>query len=145
MVLAVPLSSCAPGPSVARGRKPNDTQVVAQWSLAAAGPPQHGLAGFGGATSAVDRCLHAESVIEKESGGVYFEDGNDIGGGMCNIYLYTNRVDETVARLVGLTRAHRLPSDLRVGVAVYKNSERSDWTYRVAYPSTLARFDLLGG
>jgi hypothetical protein len=95
--------------------------------------------------NAVNNCLRPEGVIERESGGLYFEDGNDVGSGTCNVYLYTDQIDQTVGRLVGLARAGRLPTDLRIGVAVYKDNERKDWTYRVAYPATLAKFDLDGG
>ncbi len=140
--LAVPLSSCG---SAHRGLKPNDTQVVAQWSLSVGPPAQRGSSGFGGAIGAANRCLQFERRIEQESGGLYFEDGNDIGSGTCNVYLYTDQIDETVARLVSMARSGRLPSDLRIGVAVYKDAARTDWTYRVAYPPTLTRFDLSGG
>jgi plasmid stabilization system protein ParE len=47
-------------------------------------------------------------------------------------YLYTNQIDQTVARLGSMARSGRLPSDLRFGVAVYKRAARADWTYRVA-------------
>jgi hypothetical protein len=94
------------------------------------------------AIGAVNSCLGPEREIGRASGGLYFEDGNDIGSGNCNIYLYTDRVDETVRRFISLAKAGNLPKDLRIGVAVYTNVRRTDWTYRVAYPSTLARFDL---
>jgi hypothetical protein len=95
--------------------------------------------------SAVNGCFQGEGVIEKESSGLYFEDGNDIGGGTCNVYLYTDHIDATISRLVTLVHAGRLPRDLRIGVAMYKNSRHTDWTYRVAYPATLIKFDLAGG
>jgi hypothetical protein len=73
---------------------------------------------------------------------VCFLDGNDIGSGTYNLYLYTQDVPETVKRLVKLEEAQRIRPGLRIGVAKYTDSTRKDWTYEAVYPSTLKDFDI---
>ncbi|WP_293906625.1 hypothetical protein [Phenylobacterium sp.] len=119
------LAGCAPNAAEQRGLRPGDTQVVAQWVMTSdrTGP-----------------YFAAESQIAKASEGLYFEDGNDVGGGYFNVYLYTDHVPETVAHLIDMERAGKVPRNLRIGVAVYKGGDRSDWTYRPAHPATLTLF-----
>lgn len=133
LLLAMVLSSCAPHAPARRGRRPGDVELVAQWSLFRSGD----ASGFGTAMAAVDRCRHAEALIEREGGDLYVEDGNVVGRGRCDIVLYTDRIDATAARLVGLMRTGKLPGDLRVGVAVSAPVPG----YRVVYPASLTRFD----
>jgi hypothetical protein len=108
---------------------PDDTQILAQWLL----PPE-----------ATPLDLHkyfaAETLIARECRQTCSEDGNDIGGGTFNVFLYTADIDATVALLVRLDEADRIPDGMRIGVAEYTNAERTDWTYRAAYPEGLTSF-----
>ncbi len=71
-------------------------------------------------------------------------DGNDVGGGTANFYLYADdkHADKVVQEIVDMQKKGQLPGGMRIGVAVYKDSARKDWIYRVAYPSTLKHFDI---
>jgi len=103
---------------------PNEVQVVAQWTLPVARPAKGYPFDLLSALDASRGCIPA-----------------DVGGGKCNIYLYTDKPSETVARLAALERGGLLPIGLRIGVANYKNSAHTDWTYTPAYPADLNRFD----
>lgn len=50
---------------------------------------------------------------------------------------------DTVSKLIDMEQKGMLPRGLRIGVAQYTNKERTDWTYRVAYPDDLAKFELI--
>jgi hypothetical protein len=126
------LSACSPTASQLRGLKPGDTQVVVQWPLGA----KNGL----GELFALNRCLHAERVVERASGDIYFEDGNDVGGGLCNVYLYTSDIDATVGRVIALENSGKIPVGVQIGVAIYKDRALKDWTYKPAYPRGLKSF-----
>jgi hypothetical protein len=122
--------------SQSRGIRPGDTQIVAQWTtenLTSATT-----------TAAVER-MATEMRIGWACEHVCFDDGNDIGGGAYDIYLYTADVPETVKLLVQLERTRRLPRGLRIGIAKYKDNRHTDWTYAAAFPSTLKAFDLSYG
>jgi len=80
-----------------------------------------------------------EARIGWACGQVCFDDGNDVGGGAYNIYVYTQDVPETVKLLVRLEQTRRLPRGLRIGI------RRTDRTYTPAYPSTLKAFDISYG
>jgi hypothetical protein len=125
------LAACSSGGS-ARPVTASDVQVVAQWVLPEGGPSRSNLPAY----------FRAESVIDRASEGLYVEDGNDVGGGVFNVFLYTERVDDTVARLVALERSGKLPSGLRVGVARYKDPEHTDWDFIPRHPFDLKHFDL---
>src|SRR5258706_16397699 len=78
------LAGCGPSASEQRGVKPGDIQVVAQWLL----PGDDGAPARAGdfkSVAAMARYFKAEAVIEKAGGGVYFEDGNDVGSGTFNV------------------------------------------------------------
>lgn len=129
-VLALMLAACG-----LEGRRPmpTDTQIVAQWPLTDTATPLD-----------LQRYFAAELLIERECGQVCSVDGNDVGGGVFNVFLYSNDVDATVAVLRRLRDAGRIPEDMRVGVADYTNADRTDWVYSPVYPDGLASFDPFG-
>ena len=122
--------SQSPSKSSQRGIKPGDTQVVVQWSS----DDMRGLFPF--------KRISAESRAEQACGDICFVDGNDIGSGTFNLYLYTADVPETVRRMAALEMAGRLPAGMRIGYAKYTRADRSDWVYEPAYPSDLKNFDI---
>ena len=126
IVLLSNLAACSPP----RGVKPGDVQVVAQWLVS-------------DSPNAIS--WGSEARIDRVCEDICFLDGNDIGGGTYNLYLYTQDVPETVKRLVQLEAAHRIPSGLRIGVAKYTDSTHKDWTYEAVYPSTLTDFNISYG
>ena len=77
--------------------------------------------------------------------GGYFSDGNDVGSGTQNFYLYAddNRVDSVVQFVIAMERDKQVPDGMRIGVAVYKDAKRKDWAYRAVYPSTLTHFNIM--
>jgi hypothetical protein len=143
LVVAIPLLLFSKGVSAERGIQPNDTQIVAQWLLPPPAIDQQGLWARVRGILSLYRYFRVESAIERAAEGLYFEDGNDIGSGTFNVFIYTDQVDRTVARLIDLERSGKVPVGLRIGVAQYKNKERTDWTYSVAYPPTLTNFELI--
>jgi hypothetical protein len=140
LVLAVgpAFSACSPTASQLRGEKPGDTQVVVQWPLGVTARVKKGV----GELFALNRYFQSERAVEKASGGLYFEDGNDVGGGLFNVYLYTSDVEGTVGRVVALENAGRIPAGVQIGVAVYKDGSRNNWSYRPAYPDGLKSFSV---
>jgi hypothetical protein len=113
------------------GIQPQDTQIVAQWL-------DEDMREF-----SFFKRVTIESQIEGACAGICFLDGHDIGSGTYNIFLYSQNIPETVKRLIELEEAQRIPSGLRIGVAKYKDEERTDWTYEPAYPSTLKHFEIM--
>jgi hypothetical protein len=99
---------------------------------------------IGAVSSAFER-MALETRVDWACKNVCSLDGNDIGSGTYNLYLYTQDVPETVRRLVELEQAHRIPPGLGIGVAKYKDSQRKDWTYEPVYPPTLKYFDISYG
>ncbi len=134
LIMAGLVAACGPTPTP-RG----ETEIVAQWS-----PPRQAPARTltDAATQLTVRIPYymAATWIGLAGGSLYSENGNDSGGGLFSVYLETRSVDQTVARLAALERAGRLPTGMRVGVAVYINKARTDWTYRAVYPLGLAYF-----
>lgn len=86
--------------------------------------------------------MQLESHVDTACQDVCFLDGNDIGSGTYNLYLYTSDVPETVKRLVALEQSRQIPTELRVAVAKYKDGNHTDWTYEPVYPPTLKHFEL---
>jgi hypothetical protein len=125
------------GASSAYERKPMDTQIVVQWEMTA--PPTSDRD-----PDAVKQWLEsyfsAEDVINDASGDLFFEDGNDVGGGVFNVFVYSDRVDETVQRIIALDKAGKFPPGTKIGVAVYTDPSHKDWTFRAAYPADLTTF-----
>ena len=126
------LSACgkpaAPGPDVSKR-----TQIIVQW---VDGP------------NALSRwqVFRLQGVFDDRADqGGYFSDGNDVGGGTQNFYLYADdsRVDSVVHFVIGMQQEKQLPDGMRIGVAAYKDAKRKDWTYRAVYPSTLKHFDIM--
>jgi hypothetical protein len=129
VALVVALIAGCGGASEPRAESAAETQVVAQWLLSAEATPLD-----------VQQYFAAELVIEGECGDVCYVDGNDIGSGTFNVFLYAQDVDAAVALLRRLHESGRLPRGMRVGVADYTNAERTDWTYRPVYPDDLTSF-----
>lgn len=112
------------------------TQIIVQWQLPA------GKANALSEIAALQRYFDAEELITKSEGDLFEEDGNDVGGGLFNVYLYSDKVDETVAAIIKLDAGGKLPTGTRIGVAQYKDAARTDWTYRPVYPAGLSTFDV---
>ena len=129
------LAVCACSPS--RGIRPNDTQVVAQWLL---DDRSNTLVDV---VTLAFRNIRTERAINRICEDVCFDDGNDVGSGTFNVYLYTQDVAATVRLLTDLESAGSIPSGLRIGVAQYKDRQRRDWTYKGVYPAGLKSFDLI--
>jgi hypothetical protein len=109
----------------------SEIEVVAQWLLDNDGPDE-------------DACFAAEEVIFNAGGEIYHVDGNDIGGGTFNVFLFTDDVDATVQKLIKLEKTGSLPSGLRIGVGdQYTNSDKTDVNYRAVYPEGLTKFDTM--
>ncbi len=86
-----------------------------------------------------------QGVFDDNAGrGGYASDGNDVGGGVENFYLYVDdaRVDAAIQAVVDMQKRKLLPGGMRIGVAVYKDAARKDWNYRPAYPAALKKFDI---
>lgn len=130
---ALLLAVCACSPS--RGMRPNDTQVVAQWLMK---DPRT----FMDAVTRAFRNMRTEQAIDSACRETCFDDGNDVGSGTFNVYLYTQDVPATVRLLTNLESAGSIPGELRIGIARYKDRERRDWSYKPAYPAGLKFFDL---
>ena len=139
LVAMTTLAFC--GTSKADDRKPMDTQVVVQWDMTS--PP--GFTDPAAAKRRLDAYFSAEEVISDAGGDLYFEDGNDIGGGVFNVFVYSDRVGDTVARIIALDRAGKFPKGTKIGVAIYKDASRKDWAFRAAYPADLKTFSLDSG
>jgi hypothetical protein len=84
----------------------------------------------------------SEDRLENGANGLYEVDGHDIGSGTVNIFLFTYDPDATVRRVVALHEEGRLPAGFKIAVAEY-NHDRTDWTYKPAYPPGLERFQLM--
>lgn len=132
-IAAVALFGFLAACSQPRGIRPGDTQIVVQWTT-------YNLTAST-ITAGIERIM-TEARIGWACGQVCFDDGNDIGGGAYNIYLYTQDVPKTVKLLVQLEQTRRLPRGLQIGIAKYKDNRHADWTYAPAYPSNLKTFDL---
>jgi hypothetical protein len=74
----------------------------------------------------------------------YDSDGNDVGSGTENYYLYADdrKVDAVVQSVIAMQKQKLLPDGMRIGVANYKDANRRDWDYRAAYPKSLTQFDI---
>lgn len=108
------------------------TQIIVQW---VDGPKS--LSSFG--------VLRVQGILDGHASAIgYDSDGNDVGSGTQNFYLYADdrRVNEVANRLIALRNSGELPDGMRIGAAVYKDSKRKDWSYRPLYPSTLKHFDI---
>jgi hypothetical protein len=89
--------------------------------------------------------MHVQSILDDDGAKAgYDSDGNDVGGGAENFYIYADdaAADGVVHRLIGMETRKMLPEGMRIGVAVYKDAKRKDWTYRPAYPAGLKTFDI---
>jgi hypothetical protein len=135
------LAACSPS----RGIRPGDTQVVAQWIES---EPTHTKKSFALIVEQFWFLLNqmrTEPRIDSACETVCFLDGNDIGSGTYNVYLYTDNTSETVKRIVALEQSCRIPPGLRIGVAKYKDSAHKDWTYEAVYPRGLKHFEVFYG
>lgn len=85
-----------------------------------------------------------ETRLEHEAQGLYVVDGNDVGGGMFNVYLLTGTPDPAVRRVLELFKANRLRPNLRIAVAENYSPDRRNWTYRLVFPDSGGPFELGG-
>jgi hypothetical protein len=104
------------------------TQIVLQWPQAEVG---------------LWRLWWLEHRLERGAGGEYRVDGHDIGSGTSNIFLYASDPDRAVRRIIDLYDPGRLRQGMRIGVAENYNANRTNWTYRPAFPPGLESFDLM--
>ncbi len=130
-VLTAGVMCCAPAEPAAT--QAMDTQIVAQWTFS------------GNNILELQRFLAAEMVISEACRDLCFEDGNDVGGGLFNVYVYAagNDVSQTVELLKALERDARIPAGLRIGVARYTNEARTNWTYEPVHPDDLTSFSIM--
>jgi hypothetical protein len=108
------------------------TQIVVQWP-------------FGGNGLSAAQMSELQGILdEREAKSGFDSDGNDVGGGLVNFYLYADdsRVNAVVRDVIALRTQSLVPGGMRIGVASYKNAERTDWDYRPVYPATLKHFDI---
>ncbi|MEI9932858.1 MAG: hypothetical protein WDM89_20555 [Rhizomicrobium sp.] len=84
-----------------------------------------------------------ESRVDRACASICSFDGNDIGSGTYNLYLYTEDVPATVKLLIELENSGGISHGLRIGVAKYTDTHHNDWTYQAVYPATLKAFDLI--
>ncbi|HEY1707632.1 MAG TPA: hypothetical protein VGG10_05165 [Rhizomicrobium sp.] len=126
-----------------RDIRSDDTQVVAQWVV---GDPTSAESRFkvfvDAATSGIEN-MTMENRIDQACGELCDLDGNDIGSGTYNLYLYTENVSATVKLLVQLEKSGRIHNGLRIGVAKYLDKRHQNWTYEAVYPPALKAFDLI--
>lgn len=108
-----------------------NTQVVAQWLTDTAEPGPDSLSMFQIAYQLDNACT-----------GICVYDGHDIGRGTHNLFFYTDDVERTVNTLRALESNGTLPAGMRVGIARYRNEERTDWTYEPVHPEGLNHFDI---
>ena len=81
-----------------------------------------------------------ELALENQSNNLYWVDGNDIGSGTYNVFLFSKQPDAAVRRVIEIFETGQLRPGMRIGVAEYTNAERTDWTYRAVYPPDLEEF-----
>jgi hypothetical protein len=105
------------------------TQIVAQWS---------DKADF-------DALIVIEDVLEGSSENIYEVDGHDIGSGKFNVFMYAKDrdVEAAVAHIVQVYKANGLAPGMKLGVAVYLDKKRTDWTFKPVYPPDLKSFELM--
>lgn len=122
----------------ARGQ---ETQIVVQWLDDTKAPitaPPSAISLLNKMTSS----FSLERVLETNSNNLYWVDGDDIGSGTYNIYLFARDPEAAVRRVIELFEDGRLRPGMRIGVAEY-NAERTDWTYRPAFPPGLDNFNIM--
>jgi hypothetical protein len=117
------------------------TQIVVQW-LDETSIPQDGSLSAADLLTQLSGNFRLESTLENESQGLYEVDGNDIGSGTYNIFLYAVDPDLAVQRVIKIFENGRLRPGIRIGVAQYTNEDRTDWVYRAAYPPELENFEI---
>lgn len=113
-------------------REPDwNTQIVAQWLTDTTEPGPGSLSMFRIARQLDKACID-----------ICFYDGHDIGSGTRNLFFYASDIDRTASILKALENDGTLPPGMKIGVARYKNEERTDWTYEPVHPEGLGRFDI---
>lgn len=105
------------------------TQIVVQWPDSDVG---------------LLRIWWMEHQLDKYGAGKYLVDGDDFGAGTANIFLFANDPDSAVRHIIELHDQGRLRGGMRIGVAQNYNSDRTDWTYKAAFPPGLQTFDVFG-
>ncbi len=133
VVLASLVAACGRAPQ--RG----DTQIVVQWSPPHRAPARDLMDAWSQLNTGL-RYQRAETRIREAGGALYSEQGAASSGDLFNVHLGSDQVDRTVARLAFLERVRRLPRGMRIGVVIYRNAARTDWSYQAVYPPGLAYF-----
>ena len=105
------------------------TQIVAQWSDAAD----------------YDELIAIEDQLIEHAANSYDVDGHDVGSGTFNVFMFAadNDVDAAVGRIIQMCKDGVVPPEMKLGVAVYLDPERTEWVFRPAYPSDLTLFELM--
>ena len=138
MVLLLALAACSPESS--RAPRAGDTQLAVQWPMASVPAENEQLAylpGFG----PVNRLYRARDEIVGAGGDLYSVGDTEARGAVFNIYVYSDRVDATVQRLVQLEKQGKVPAAMRIGVADPLAATGEPAAYHVAWPVDLKTFD----
>lgn len=114
-----------------RPLREDDTQVIAQWL------------DRDSATWGYFDGILSEIRIDLACGELCAFDGNDIGSGTYNMYLYTGDVSGTVALLKRMELKGDIPMGVRIGVRRYTNASHTDWTYEAVHPVGLREFRIM--
>ena len=107
----------------------NQTQIVAQWS---------DDADFDFLAAIAERLITSARDT-------YEVDGHDVGSGTFNVFIYADdaKVDAAIALVIQLCKEGVIPPEMKLGVAVYQDVERTEWTFRPEYPPSLSEFELM--
>lgn len=105
------------------------TQIVAQWS---------DEADFADLIAIEDR-------LERYADGSYDVDGHDIGSGQFNVFMYADdrKIDVAIARIIQLFQDGKLAPGMKLGVAVYVDLTRTDWSFKPVFPPGLREFEVI--
>ncbi len=117
-----------------------ETQIVVQWLNTT--PAPSGSAALE-TLAQLTEDFSVEQVLEENSDGLYWVDGNDFGGGTYNVFLYSSDPDAAVRKVIELFEMGQLRPGMRIGVAEYLDEERTNWKFRPAFPEGLETFDIM--
>ena len=143
VLLALGLVACGPvrAPTPVVAPKPVDTplpltriadkrtQIVVQWPDAAG----------------TEALLAVEETIAAAESDLFEVDGNDIGSGTFNVFIYAEdrKLQAVIDKLIALRKAGKVPDGMRIAVAQYTDATRTDWIYKPVYPAGLKSFELM--
>jgi hypothetical protein len=129
-------------------QRAGDTQIVVQWLVSEPAsstdaPTWKKAVAFVRFSLTLRRLFSLENTLVAHADGAYWDDGNDIGSGTFNVYLYAHEPDRAVRHIVALYRDGNLMPGMRIAVAHYANAARTDWVYRPVFPPGLRTFELM--